>query len=145
MVIFSGPTQNVKPGGVILFTEATVYGSTPVAHRAGSGSVTLPSLCACKSTGYECAFGANITFPAEAVPEGAAATAPLSVAIAIGGEPDTTTEMLASPAAGVFQNVSRTTVVGTIPSCCAEIAVENTSNGVITVQSPTLAIDVEGV
>lgn len=147
MVEYTGPTQNIRPGGVILFTEATVIGNTPVVHRDGSGTFTLPSLgCPYSSPGYKCTFGGNITFPAEATPEGAAATAPLSLAIAVAGEPDTTTEMLASPAAGgTFVNVGRTTAVNTVGGCCATIGVENTSNGVITVQNPSLIIDVEGV
>lgn len=143
MVEFTGQTQNVRPGGVILFTDATVVGGTPIVHRDGSGIITLPSLgCRCASTGYKCTFGCNVTFPAEAAPEGAAATAPLSLAIAVGGEPDTTTEMLASPAAGgTFINVNRSVIVSTVGGCCAQIAIENTSNGVITVEAPNLIVE----
>lgn len=146
MVEFTGITQTVKPGGVVTFNEATVIGSSPVIHREGSGVFTLPSRgCSCIGTGYKITFGGNITFPATA-PEGeTAATAPISLAIAIEGQPDVTTAMVATPAAaGDLVNVNRSAVVKTLAGCCASVAVENTSNGTITVENPNLIIDEEG-
>lgn len=144
MVEFIGNTQTVRPGGVIQFTDATVVGWTSAIHRDGSGVITLPANgCPCTNNGgYKVTFGANITFPAT-VPAGeTAATAPISVAIAIGGEPDVTTEMIAVPAAaGDLVNVGRSTIVSTIGGCCANVSIENTSNGTIEVQAPTLIVE----
>lgn len=135
--------QTIKPGGVVQFTEATVVGTTPAIHRDGSGVITLPSLgCGCMSTGYKATFGANITFPATPPTGETAATAPISVAFAIAGEPDTTTEMVAVPAAADdLVNVDRSTIISTIGGCCASVSIENTSNGTIVVENPSLIIE----
>ena len=144
MVEFTAPgTQTVKPGGVVQFTEASIVGWTPAIHRDGSGVVTLPSLgCGCSNTGYKVTFGGNIAFPATPPTGEAAATAPLSLAFAIAGEPDATTEMLASPAAAdTFENVNRSAIVSTVGGCCASVSIENTSNGTITVENASLIVE----
>lgn len=146
MVEFTGPDQYVKPGGVVLFDNATVNGWSPVMHRENSGVFSLPSLggCCCNngSTGYKCTFGGNITFPTTPPAGDTAATAPLSLAFAVEGEADVTTEMDATPAAAdTLVNVNRSCTVKTIGGCCASVAVENTSNGTIFVKAPNLIID----
>lgn len=150
MVQFSSNgTQTVKPGGIVQFDDVVVVGNTPVIHREGSGVITLPSIggCCCMGTGYKLEFSGNITFPsADGTPTGeTAATAPISLAIAIGGEPDSNTEMVATPsAADELVNVGRTVIVSTVRGCCSQIALENTSNGTIVVSNPILVVDVEG-
>lgn len=142
-VEFVGATQFVKPGGVIQFTEANIVGWTNAIHRDGSGVITLPSIgCGCGRTGYKATFGANITFPTTPPTGETAATAPISLAIAIEGEPDATTEMVAVPAtAGDLVNVSRSALITTVGGCCASVSIENTSNGTIEVQNPSLIIE----
>ncbi len=134
--------QTVKPGGVVLFTDATVINNNNIVHREGSGNITVRGGCGCSgSKGTVATFGANIAFPATPPTGETAATAPLSVAFAIGGEPDTTTEMIVNPAAaGEFFNVSRSTLIYTPGGCCTQIAVENTSNGTIEVENATLLL-----
>ena len=67
-------------------------------------------------------FGANI-----AVATGGT-VGPISVAIAIDGEPIPSTTMTVTPAAvGEFFNVSRTVFIDVPCGCCVTIAVENTS------------------
>lgn len=150
MVQFSSNgTQTVKPGGIIQFDDVLVVGGTPVIHREGSGVITLPSLggygCSCVGTGYKVNFSGNIAFPTTPPAGETAATAPISLALAIGGEPDSGTEMIATPsAADELANVSRSIIVATVRGCCASICVENTSSGTITVSDPILVIDVEG-
>lgn len=137
--------QTVKPGGVILFTEATAINNNSVIHRAGSGLATVRNGgCGCngRNGAVKCAFGANIAFPATPPAGETAATAPISVALAISGEPDTTTEMVATPAAAdEFANISRTTLIPTMRGCCTEISVENTSSGTIVVRDANLIIE----
>lgn len=139
-------TQTVKSGGVILFNDVTAVDNTSVIHRSGSGIVTVQN----KSQGcpyrnlvksVPVAFSANVAFPTT-VPTGeTAATAPVSLVFAVGGEPDTTTEMIVTPAsADEFFNVSRTTLVAVPKGCCTSIAIENSSNGTITVENATLLI-----
>lgn len=140
-LVYSG-TQTVKPGGVVLFTEATAINNNSVMHREGSGVVTIRnSGCMCHTRGVPVSFSANVAFPTTPPTGETAATAPVSLAFAIGGEPDTTTEMVVTPvAADEFFNVSRSTLITVPGSCCTQIAIENTSNGTITVENPSLII-----
>lgn len=116
-------TQTVQFGGNVLFTDSPVRCSRGyVVHRDGAGVVTLRGAnCQCKAR-YKVTFGANI-----AIAEGGT-VAPISVAIAIDGEPLASTTMTVTPAAvGDFFNVSRTVFVDVPCGCCVTIAVENTS------------------
>ena len=68
-------------------------------------------------------YGGNI-----AIAEGGT-VAPISVAIAINGEPLPATTMTVTPTAvGDFFNVSRTTFIDVPCGCCVTIAVENISS-----------------
>lgn len=146
-VQFSYPgEQNVKPGGVIVFSLGTAVDNNDIARRENTGVITLMNgkgRCGCRNDdkAFLASFGANITFPATPVTGETAATAPISVAFAIGGEPDVATEMTVTPAAaGEFYNVSRSRLVTVSGGCCTQIAIENTSNGSITVSDATLCI-----
>lgn len=147
MVELKAALQTVKPGGVILFDEVTVVNNRDVVHRAGSGVITIQNRAGGCPMFYPVgavpvSFSANVAFPGT-VPTGeTAATAPLSLAFAIGGEPDTTTEMIVTPAAAdEFFNVARTALVTVPRGCCTSLAIENTSNGTITVENATLLIE----
>lgn len=141
--------QTVKPGGVILFTDAIEINNTAIMHREGSGTATIMNPirgCACNRGGMRGAvatFGANIALPTAPPTGETAATAPLSLAIAVGGEPDTSTEMLASPAtADTFVNVNRTAIIAVPGGCCTQVAIENTSGGTISVENARLILDI---
>lgn len=146
-VQFSYPgEQNVKPGGVVVFTLGTAVDNDDIARRENTGVITLMNSrgrCGCRSDdkAFLASFAANIAFPGTPETGETAAAAPISVAFAIGGEPDTSTEMVATPAAAdQFFNVSRTRIVTVSGGCCTQIAIENTSNGSITVSDATLCI-----
>ena len=116
-------TQTVQFGGNVLFTDAPVRCSRGyVVHRDGAGIVTLRGAnCQCKAR-YKVTFGGNI-----AIAEGGT-VAPISVAIAIDGEPLPSTTIIVTPAAvGGFFNVSRTVFIDVPCGCCVTIAVENIS------------------
>ena len=67
-------------------------------------------------------FGGNVAIAAGGT------VAPISVAIAIDGEPLPSTTMTVTPAAvGDFFNVSSTVFIDVPFGCCVTIAVENTS------------------
>ena len=93
------------------------------AHACDCGKVKVTLLD--KRNGAEAltvTFGGNI-----AISTGGT-VAPISVAIAINGEPLPATTMTVTPAAvGDFFNVSRTTFIDVPCGCCVTIAVENTS------------------
>lgn len=127
--------QTVAYGQNVLFTETPVRCNNGyVVHREGAGVVTLRGIsCQCRAR-YKVSFGANI-----AVPTGAT-VGPISLALAIDGEPLPSTTMTVTPAAvGEFFNVSRTTFIDVPCGCCVTIAVENVS---ITAAGVTTPVDV---
>ena len=115
--------QTIQFGGNVLFTDSPVRCSKGyVVHRDGAGIITLRGVnCQCRAR-YKVTFGGNI-----AIAEGGT-VAPISVAIAIDGEPLQSTTMTVTPAAvGNFFNVSRAVFVDVPCGCCVTIAVENIS------------------
>ena len=127
--------QTVQYGGNVLFTDTAVGCNRGyVVHREGAGVVTLRGI-RCQRARYKVNFGGNI-----AIAEGGT-VAPISVAIAINGEPLPATTMTVTPAAvGDFFNVSRTTFIDVPCGCCVTIAVENVS---LTAAGAAIPIDVQ--
>ena len=126
--------QTVQYGGNVLFT-ATPVGCNRgyVVHRQGAGIVTLRGI-GCQRARYKVTFGGNISAEGGTV-------APISVAIAINGEPLPATTMTVTPAAvGDFFNVSRTTFIDVPCGCCVTIAVENVT---LTAAGVAIPIDVQ--
>jgi len=129
--------QTVQPNQVILFTDDAVRGNNSIMHREGSGLVSLRGLTYCQPRArFRVGFGANI-----AVPTGGTAD-PISVAIAIDGEPVLSTNMIVTPAAvEEFFNVSREAYIDVPAGCCVQISVENTSDQEILVQNANLVAE----
>lgn len=126
--------QTVQYGGNVLFTDTAVGCNRGyVVHREGAGIVTLRGI-GCQRARYKVTFGGNIAAEGGTV-------APISVAVAINGEPLPSTTMTVTPAAvGDFFNVSRTTFIDVPCGCCVTIAVENVS---LTAASVAIPIDVQ--
>ena len=127
--------QTVQYGQNVLFTDTPVRCNKGyVVHRDGSGIVTLRGItCGNCFARYQVTFGGNIA--------AVGAVEPISLAIAIDGEPITSTTMTITPAAvGEFFNVGRTTFVDVPRGCCVTIAVENVS---ITDTGTPVPIEVE--
>ena len=126
--------QTVAPNQVVLFTDTPVRGNNSIMHREGSGLVSLRGLTCCQPRArFKVSFGGNI-----AIPTGGTA-GPISVAIAIDGEPVTTTQMIVTPAAvEEFFNVNRDVNIDVPAGCCVQISVENTSEGDILIENANL-------
>ena len=126
--------QTVQYGGNVLFTDTPVGCNRGyVVHHEGAGVVTLRGI-GCQRARYKVTFGGNIAAEGGTV-------APISVAIAINGEPLPATTMTVTPAAvGDFFNVSRTTFIDVPCGCCVTIAVENVS---LTAAGAAIPIDVQ--
>lgn len=105
-------------------------------HRAGSGLITLRGLGnQCRSR-FKVSFGANLDIPTDGT------VGPISVAIAINGEPVESTRMIVTPAAvNEFFNVSRELFLEVPRGCCAQISIENTSATVIGVQNASIIVE----
>lgn len=93
-------------------------------HRDGSGVVSLRGSNSCCNTArYKVTFNANI-----AVAEDGTA-GPISVAIALSGEPLYSATATVTPAAvGDFFNVSAAAIISVPCNCCLTVAVENVSD-----------------
>jgi hypothetical protein len=81
MELTSNALQTVLPNQSVYFTDTPIDGNCSILHRSGSGLVTLKGLTNQCRARYRISFGANI-----AVPTGET-VGPISLAIAIEGEP----------------------------------------------------------
>lgn len=119
-------TQTVQQNQNVLFTEnLTCCKCGNVEHRNGSGIFSLHgSNNRCNPARYKVEFTGNI-----ALADGAA-VGPISVAIALQGEPLYGATATVTPAAvGDFFNVSAETIITVPCGCCASVAVENVTAG----------------
>ena len=91
--------QLVQPNQPVLLDTTIGCNKGYVIHREGSGILTLRGIVnavnACFAR-YQITFNGNI-----AIPNGGTAPAPISVAIAIDGEPVLTSKAIVTPAAAV--------------------------------------------
>lgn len=139
----STATQLVAAGQNVLFTETICQSCNcnNIMHRSGSGIVTLRgSNNRCNPARYKVTFVGNI-----AVAEGGT-VGPISVAIALDGEPLYSATATVVPAAiGDFFNVSAQSVICVSCGCCQSIAVENVSNPATPIDVANASIIVERI
>lgn len=141
------PVQTVEPNQNVILDTVIPCNKGYVYHRNQSGIVILRGIvnnsCGCFAR-YQVAFNGNI-----ALPDGATA-GPISVALAIDGEPIQTSRAIVTPAATAadpptadnFFNVTSTAIITVPKGCCFSVAVENTSTGA-TAADPAPAILVQ--
>ena len=115
--------QTVDANQNVLFTETPVPCTKGfVVHREGSGVFTLRGITNCCSVLYRVQFQGNI-----AIPTGGT-VAPISIALAIDGEPLAASTAIYTPAAAEdFGNVSVLGVVRVPRGCCTHIAITNST------------------
>ena len=142
------PVQTVQPNQPVLLNTTIGCNKGYVIHREGSGIVTLrgivnnPTTCFAR---YQVTFNGNI-----AVPEGGTA-GPISIAIAIDGEPVLTSRAVVTPAAASeappsdanYFNVTSTAIITVPRGCCFNISVENTSTSATPTTTPAPPINVQ--
>lgn len=132
--------QLVNPGSPVVLDTAIGCNKGYVYHRPQSGIVTLRGITSGCFARYQVTFNANI-----ALAEGAT-VGPISVALAIDGEPLLTSNAIVTPAAvGDYFNVTSTAIITVPKGCCWNVSVENTSVGATTnpqinVQNATLVV-----
>lgn len=136
----SNALQTVNLGQNILFTESPIPCTKGyVIHREGSGILTLRGIvnnCNGCFARYKVSFGANI-----AIPEGGTVE-PISLALAIDGEPIPTSSTIVTPAAAEeFWNVYASVFITVPRGCCYTVAVENTSTQAIDVQNANIIVE----
>lgn len=129
--------QTVAAGQNVLLTETPIACNRGfVCHREGSGIITLRGITNQCRARYRISATANI-----AIATGGTA-GPISIALAITGEPLASATAIVTPAAvGDFFNVHVDALVDVPKGCCLTIALENTSAQSITTQNVNVIID----
>lgn len=135
------PIQVVEPNQPVILNTSIPCNKGYVYHRNESGIVTLRGVVNSANScfaRYQVTFNGNI-----AIPEGGTA-GPISVAIAIDGEPVLTSRAIVTPAAvNEYFNVTSTAIV-TVPKCCCfTVSVENTSVSATPATTPAPEINVQ--
>ena len=126
------PIQLVEPNQNIILDTVIPCNKGYVFHRDQSGIVILRGIVNCPNScfaRYQVTFNGNI-----AVAEGSA-VGPISVALAIDGEPIQTSKAIVTPAGTAeappslvnYFNVTSTAIINVPKGCCFTVAVENTS------------------
>ena len=138
--------QTVEPGASVVFTESPVPCNRGlVYHRDESGLFRLANRflnrmggCCCRrNSNYQVAFHANIQIPIGGTVE------EISLALAIDGEIDPSSQMIITPAAvEQFGNVGAEIIVSVPYICrCSSVSVRNTSTQAIQVQNANIVFE----
>lgn len=136
--------QTVLPNQVVTLNTSIGCNKGYVYHRNGSGIVTLRGCTNNCFARYQVTFNGNIAVPSTGT------VGPISVALAIDGEPILTSRAIVTPAAVAeepptqdnFANVTSTAIITVPKGCCFNVSVENTSAGA-TPAAPAPAILVQ--
>lgn len=128
----NNPVQVVQPNQQVLLNTTIGCLKGYIIHREGSGIVTLrgivnnPSSCFAR---YQVTFNGNIAVPSDGT------AGPISIAIAIDGEPVLTSKAIfvpagvadATPSDNNYGNVTSTAIITVPKGCCFNVSVENVS------------------
>lgn len=136
MELTANALQAVEANQNILFTDTAIAGSCSIIHRSGSGLVTLRGITNQCRARFRVTFGGNVGLPTGGT------LGPVSLAIAINGEPVATTTMISTPAAlEELNNVFSSIFLDVPAGCCSQISVKNTTNQSIDVQNANLIVE----
>lgn len=136
MEIIAVAAQTVAANQNVLFTDSVTCGNCSIAHRAGSGLVTLRgSTTQCRAR-YKVSFGGNI-----AIPTGGTA-GPISIALSIDGEGVAASTMTVTPLdLEDYNNVFGAMFIDVPKNCCLTVSVQNINNQSILVQNANLIVE----
>jgi hypothetical protein len=139
--------QVVQPNQPVTLNTSIGCNKGSIYHRNGSGIVTLRGISnsPCGFARYQVTFNGNI-----AVPTGTT-VGPISVSLALDGEPILTSRAIVTPAAVAadpptqnnFFNVTSTAIIDVPKCCCMNVSVENTSESATPATVPAPAILVQ--
>jgi hypothetical protein len=122
----NNPIQLVQPNQNVILDAVIPCNKGYVIHREQSGILILRGITNNCFARYQVTVNGNI-----ALPEDAAAVVPISIALAIDGEPVQTSRAIYTPAAvDEYGNVTSTAIITVPKGCCFTVAVENTSAAV---------------
>ena len=122
MEIIANAVQTVAANQNVYFTDVVACGNCAITHRDDSGLITLRGITDQCRARYRVSFGANIAIPADGT------AGPISLAIAIDGEPAKATTMTVTPTAtGAYFNVYSSLYIDVPKGCCVTVSVKNIS------------------
>lgn len=132
--------QIVQPNQPILLRDSIPCNKGYIYHRPESGIITLRGVvnnsCGCFAR-YQVTFNGNIAVPTDGT------VGAIAIALAIDGEPITTSRAIVTPAAvDEYFNVTSTAIITVPRGCCLNLSVENVSFGATAADTPT-AINVQ--
>ncbi len=135
------PVQTVQPNQAVLLDTVIPCNKGFVYHRDQSGILTLRGAvnnpCASFAR-YQVTFNGNI-----ALTEGAT-VGPISLSLAISGEPIATSKAIVTPTVvDAYFNVTSTAIITVPRGCCFNVSVENTSESATPATTPAPAINVQ--
>lgn len=137
MEITANALQTVNSGSNVVFTNTAVNGSQCILHREGSGLVTLRGITNQCRARFRVTFGCNVALPADTTP-----VTPISLAIALNGEPVAEAIMISTPsAADAYNGIGRSLFLDVPSGCCAQLSVENTSTTAVSIQNASLIVE----
>lgn len=133
----SNAPQTVTAGQNVLLTETPIPCSRGyVCHRDGSGLITLRGITNQCRARYRISAGGNIAIAAGGT------AGPISVSLAIAGEPLNSATAIVTPAAvGDLFNFHAEAIIDVPRGCCLTIALKNTSTQAITAQNINVIVD----
>jgi len=141
------PVQTVAAGSPVLLNTVIPCNKGLIYHREQSGILVLRG----KVCGNGCFARYQVTFNGNiAIPDGGT-VGPISVSLAIDGDPIPTSRAIYQPADAAtdpptsenFGNVTSTAIITVPKGCCFNIAVENTSESADASTTPAPAILVQ--
>lgn len=136
MEIIANALQTVAAGANVLFTDTVTSGNCSIVHRDDSGLITLRGITNQCRARYRVSFGGNI-----AIPDGGT-VGPISLALAINGEPVGATTMIVTPTATeAFFNVFSAVFIDVPAGCCSQVSVTNAGLQPIDVQNANLIVE----
>lgn len=136
MEITANAVQTVTSNGNVLFTNTAVPGSCSIIHRQGSGLVNLRGVTQQCRSRFRIAFGANVALSTGAT------VGPITLALAIEGEPDLTTSMIVTPAAvGDYFNVFSSMFLNIPRGDNYSVSIKNLSGVDVDIQNANFIIE----
>lgn len=127
--------QQIAANANAVFSETPVAGSNCIVHREGSGIITLRGITSQCRARYLVTFNGNI-----AIPTGGT-VGPISIAIALDGEPLGSATATVTPAAvGDEFNVSMSAYVDVPKGCCVTVSVKNVNAQTIELQNASTIV-----
>ena len=127
--------QQIAANANAVFSETPVAGSNCIVHREGSGIITLRGITNQCRARYLVTFNGNI-----AIPTGGT-VGPISIAIALEGEPLGSATATVTPAAvGDEFHVSMSTYADVLKGCCVTVSVKNVNAQTIELQNASMIV-----